>query len=537
LISVPSFAIQRQTPFRYIALDQFGREQGFASRALELHGQPLMPGEQHIEVFVKSEARGAGVGSALLEAIEKAAREDGATSLTCSAATEDQATLAFLNRRGYAFQYEMLDATQDLTRFDPTVWRSAIIEAEGLGFSFTTLLQGQDDPAILQNLYELDRQLSEDVPQWSGVMPPFEQYCAALRECDPEAVIIAWQDGAPVGYIMTTPDGHIEFLGVLRNSRGKRIALILKVLTAEWAIRQGLKTLETNNNAASEAIISLNRKLGYVMRFGRTYLIKRPRNTWKIVKQAATTVISLALFIGGYVWWKDWYYGLGMGAIILVHEYGHMVAGRLRKVPMSWPTFIPFLGAFVSWQRRPPKAYDEAIIAAGGPVAGLLASGLAWGLGSLLDLPQLVSVAYVGFSLHLFNMIPVMPFDGGRITQGVGRWLAYLFVPAFVFYCLWQDRAWLLGALWREARAMLQPPDVAEYHRFPFEQRVWLALTYAGLVGIAALGLWGTGTQGFVIPWFSTERDPFGVTYAASVTGILTAGYIAWRVARARKLV
>lgn len=537
MISVPSFTIQRQTVFRYIALDQYGREIGFATRAQELYGQPLKPGEQQIEVFVKPEARGAGVGSALLDATEKAAREDGALSLTCSAATDDQGALAFLARRGYAFGYEMLDGTQDLTQFDPTAWRSAIIEAEGLGFSFTTLLQGQDDPELLQNLYELDQKLSEDVPQWSGVMPPFEQYCAALRECDPEAVIIAWRDGVPVGYSITTPDGHIEFLGVLQESRRKRIALILKVLTAEWAIRKGLKTLETNNNAASEAILRLNRKLGYVMRFGRTYMIKRPKNLWKGVKQAATTAISLALFIGGYVWWKDWYYGLGMGAIVLVHEYGHMVAGRLRTVPMSWPTFIPFLGAFVSWRRRPPRAYDEALIATGGPVAGLLASGVVWGLGGLLDLPQLVSVAYVGFSVHLFNMIPIMPFDGGRIAQGIGRWLAYLFVPAFVFYCLWQDRVWLLGALWRQAQAMLQPPDVAEYHRFPFEQRVWLAFTYAGLVGVAALGLWGTGTEGFAVPWFEAELRSFRVSFAAWGTGILMAGYIAWRVARARKLI
>lgn len=269
-----AFAIWQQTPFRYVAQDQFGQEIGSASRALELHGLPLKPGEQYIEVFVEPEARGAGAGSALLAAIEQAALEDGASSLTCSVATEDKEALAFLTRRGYAFDYEMLDGTLDLTQCDLSPWAPAIRAAEGLGFRFTTLLQGQDDPALLQKLYELDRELSGDVPQWSGVMPPFEQYCASLRECDPEAVIIAWRDGAPVGYSMTTPDGHIEFLGVLREARGQRIALILKVLTAAWAIRQGLKALETNNNAASEPILRLNRKLGYVMRHGRTYLIK-----------------------------------------------------------------------------------------------------------------------------------------------------------------------------------------------------------------------------------------------------------------------
>jgi GNAT superfamily N-acetyltransferase len=266
--------IDQESPFRFVALDQAGRRVGFATRARELYGQPLKPGQQTIEVFVEPEARGAGIGSALLTAIEQAARKDGASSLVCSTAPEEQDALAYMLRRGYTVHHEMLDGKLDLTRFDPSVWRPTIVDAEAVGYRFTTLLQGQDDPGLLQNLYELDRTCSEDIPEWSGVMPSFEEYAASLRACDSEAIIIAWCGDNLIGYMVTEPDGHTAMLGVLREYRGKQIALILKVLTAAWAKRKGLKELATNNNAASEAIIALNRKLGYVMRFGRTHLIK-----------------------------------------------------------------------------------------------------------------------------------------------------------------------------------------------------------------------------------------------------------------------
>jgi len=269
----------------------------------------------------------------------------GADSLACAIAPGDEAALRFATNRGFRIDYEMLDSELDLTGFDLAHWESAVSAAETHGIRFTTLLQAQDEHDLLQNLYELDRHLSQDVSDWSGVMPPLEEYKTSLAECDPEAVFIAWAEGRPVGYSMTGADGYTHFMGVARAFRGRGIALALKVLTIRWALSKGIACLSTNNNAANAAILGLNRKLGYTSRLGTIYLVKDVVGVRTILREVAKTTLSLALFVGLYVWWQGWWYGAGMGAIILLHELGHMVAGRMRGVSLSSPLFIPFIGA------------------------------------------------------------------------------------------------------------------------------------------------------------------------------------------------
>lgn len=526
-----SFALQREGRFRHVALDQFGRLAGYAALSHELHGQPMKPGQQFLDVRVKPEYRGQGIGRALLAAAEQEARQNGVTSLMCAVAPGDDAALAFAARHGFTFDWQTMDGALDLGRFDPTPWADAVAHAEASGIRFTTLLQAQEQPDVLKKLYELDHHLSRDVPEWSGVMPSVEAYRASLQECDPEAVLIAWDGQHAVGYSMTSADGYTCFMGVAQAYRGRGIAKALKVLTIEWARRKGLARLTTNNNAASAAIVSLNRELGYSLQLGAIYLVKEVPDRLKILKDVAKTAGSLALFVGLYVWWQGWWYGAGIGAIFLIHELGHVWAGRMRLIPISAPIFIPFIGAFVTWKRRPPNAYDEAFIAAGGPVAGLLASAAAWGAGMALQQHELVNVAYLGFAIHIFNMIPILPFDGGRIAKGVSRWIGYLFTPVFVFYCLWQDRAWLLGALWPTLLTMVKPSEDDGYYQVSPAQRGGLAGVYGGLLGIALLGVVATGGPDFIFPWLR-PTPTYHLVFSLWLTGVVTAIYLVWRFGR-----
>lgn len=513
-----------------VALETCGTEVGRASVSPTLHGLPTKEGELFLHLAVKPEHRRQGVGTALIQAALAQAKKQGAYFVSCCVDANDEESLAFARKRGFRFDYQMVEGELDVRAADLNQWEGAVAAAEAHGIRFTTLLQAQDEPDILKKLYELDRELSADVPQWSGVMPPFEEYCASLRdEHDPEGTIVAWEGDSPVGYTMTTPDGYTSFMGVSRQKRGLGIALALKVLTISWAKGRGIQRLHTHNNNATEPILSLNRKLGYTLKPGTIYLTRQVRRR---IKEPVMTVLTLALFVGIYAWWKDWWYGTGMGAIILAHELGHMVAGARRGVTLTTPVFIPFIGAFVSWKKQPPNAFDEAVLAAGGPVAGLAASALAWGLGAAFAVPQLEDVAYLGFAIHVFNMIPVLPFDGGRITGAVTRWVWYLFAPVFVFYCLWQDRAWLLGAMGSTLRQMLKPADDPSYYRVTSVDRWHMGLTYTGILAAAVLGVVGTSTTGGLhLPWLTAQKSS-DVTLALWGTGIISAIYLVWRFGR-----
>lgn len=124
-----------------------------------------------------------------------------------------------------------------------------------------------------------------------------------------------------------------------------------------------------------------------------------------------------------------WGFGVGLVAIIAVHESGHVVANRLAGIRASWPLFIPFLGAVIRLKEFPKSASQEAFIGIMGPVFGLSASIFAGALGMVTGQAVFYAVAMTGFLIHIFNLLPVVPLDGGR-TVGFWRWKAW--IPGFL---------------------------------------------------------------------------------------------------------
>ncbi|HTW21246.1 MAG TPA: site-2 protease family protein [Mycobacteriales bacterium] len=136
-----------------------------------------------------------------------------------------------------------------------------------------------------------------------------------------------------------------------------------------------------------------------------------------LIKLKVLVVIgSMAVSIAAYAWLWGWKFAVGFVALILVHELGHMVVLRARGIRSGWPVFLPFLGAFVSMQSAPQSVYQEAESALAGPLAGTAAS-LAVGYLAHVDGSSLLrSLAFVGLFLNLFNLLPALPLDGGRVA-------------------------------------------------------------------------------------------------------------------------
>jgi Zn-dependent protease len=105
--------------------------------------------------------------------------------------------------------------------------------------------------------------------------------------------------------------------------------------------------------------------------------------------------------------------------LILVHESGHAVAMKKLGIPFSPMVFIPFMGAAVAMKKRPKDAYEEALVAFGGPVLGGLGALGFSGAAHVVDSPLLFALADFGFMINLFNLIPLGMLDGGEFTLGL----------------------------------------------------------------------------------------------------------------------
>ncbi len=131
----------------------------------------------------------------------------------------------------------------------------------------------------------------------------------------------------------------------------------------------------------------------------------------------------LSLLVYGFAF--GWAFGAGLVGLIAIHESGHVVANRRKGIRASLPLFIPFLGAFIQLKEYPRDAADEAFIGIMGPLFGLGATLVAVLIGVWGRIPVFLAIAEMGFLLHVFNLMPVLPLDGGR-TVGFWRWKAWI---------------------------------------------------------------------------------------------------------------
>ncbi|MDC3417331.1 site-2 protease family protein [Aquibacillus salsiterrae] len=129
------------------------------------------------------------------------------------------------------------------------------------------------------------------------------------------------------------------------------------------------------------------------------------------------TLISMFISLGAYALFYGWKFAAAIIYLIFVHEMGHLVAAKIKKIPTSPAVFIPFLGATIGIDPKKIKnAETEFFIAYGGPLAGLLSILPAIGLYFLTSDPYWALVTQLGALINLFNLFPVSPLDGGRIV-------------------------------------------------------------------------------------------------------------------------
>jgi Zn-dependent protease len=217
---------------------------------------------------------------------------------------------------------------------------------------------------------------------------------------------------------------------------------------------------------------------------------------FKLFTVAGSMLVSIAAY--ALLW--GWQFAVGFVVLLLVHELGHVIEARRQGLPVSAPLFIPFLGAAIMLKGNPEDAWREAKIAIAGPILGSLGALATWGLGEALDSDLLIALAFTGFFLNLFNLLPIVPLDGGRIVAAVHPvlWalgLLGLLGLAFVAPNPILIVILVIGGLelWRRWKEWRHPtPEVEAYYRVTPSQRIAAGLGYIGLAVLLVLAMAAT---------------------------------------------
>jgi Zn-dependent protease len=219
----------------------------------------------------------------------------------------------------------------------------------------------------------------------------------------------------------------------------------------------------------------------------------------KLFTTSATMLVSVAAY--SLIW--GWTFALGFVILLLVHEMGHVFQLRREGIEASAPMFIPFLGAMITAKSLGDNALAEARVGLAGPILGSLAAAAVAVAGALTGSSFLQALAYVGFFLNLFNLLPVVPLDGGRAMAAMAPWMWFVGFAGLIALVLVAPNGILLiiiffGGLetWRRWKQRgTRTLEQAAYYRVSPRNRLIVGAVYLGLIAALAFGMSATYVQ------------------------------------------
>lgn len=236
---------------------------------------------------------------------------------------------------------------------------------------------------------------------------------------------------------------------------------------------------------------------------------------FKLLKSAKVIKVVLAgASIAAYSWLFSFQFALALIACLVFHEYGHIRAMKYFGMKTKGIYLIPFMGGLALSDEKINTRWQDVVISIMGPTFGLLMS-----IGSLIAYHTTGNVFFAGLAafnalLNLFNLLPILPLDGGHILKSIsfsmnsfmglivcvagaalGVYISYTLGLALLGFLL------LIGSLeitfeWRTRR---------QSHLLPLDRygqifsTIWYLLTVGALVGI----IWhlaGTGDDMLSLP-------------------------------------
>lgn len=210
----------------------------------------------------------------------------------------------------------------------------------------------------------------------------------------------------------------------------------------------------------------------------------------KLATTGGTMLLSLAVYAS--IW--GWRYAAGFIGLLFVHEMGHYLAARQCGLNVGAPTFIPFVGAWIALKDQPHDAEVEAYVAMAGPLIGTIGALATYLAGRQLESNVLLAIAYAGLFLNLFNLLPVSPLDGGRITAVISPRIWLIGAPLMLAITLYRPSPVLimvcilsLPQIMRAWRYDPKAPENVAYYGVAAQTKLEYGAAYLALTGFLAV--------------------------------------------------
>jgi Zn-dependent protease len=226
-------------------------------------------------------------------------------------------------------------------------------------------------------------------------------------------------------------------------------------------------------------------------KFGKVALLLLTKA--KFLTTSASMLVSIAAY--SLIW--GWKFAVGFVALLFVHEMGHYIQMRREGVQPSWMVFIPFMGAAVGARSLGGSAVAEARVGLAGPILGTLGTLVVAGIYVATGEDFWRALAFVGFFLNLFNLLPVLPLDGGRAMAAMAPWMWGVGFAALLMLLIVAPNPILIFILliggmetWRrykQRKAGLE--GNAAYYKVKPAHRLLVGAVYVGLLVLLGVGM------------------------------------------------
>ena len=258
---------------RYVCLGVgTGKILGFG----ELWNPPWMfhPKKFWLDGWVDPKHQGRGVGGAIYETLEHELKSHSAIVAWMGIREDMSRTVTFAQRRGFSEKMRGWESTINPFQVDTTKFGEYSSKASKEGIEFSNLERElREDQQCYNKLYELVQTAFRDVPiADTPTDTPYDQWVTFEMKNPnlvPEGYIIAKHHDQYVGTsvvwrLKKEPRSLYQGLtGVLREYRGKGIAMALKLRVLDFARTNGFDNIRTFNASTNEGILAINRKLGF----------------------------------------------------------------------------------------------------------------------------------------------------------------------------------------------------------------------------------------------------------------------------------
>jgi Zn-dependent protease len=206
-------------------------------------------------------------------------------------------------------------------------------------------------------------------------------------------------------------------------------------------------------------------------------------------------LFSMFVSAAVYVWIGGWWFGIGLILLLFVHEMGHVIEAKRQGLRVSAPMFIPFLGAMITMRDMPKDAWREARVGIAGPLLGSAGALALYLAGVAYDSRQLKAIAFLGFLINLFNLLPASPLDGGRIAAALHPAMWFLGVLGLLALVIVRPNPILIlillvaaNEIWHRWR-LRKLPQIQAYYRVTPQRRLAMGVLYFALAALLVLGM------------------------------------------------